>query len=138
MSPEETWQKLFEHPPPDTLITETAKDSDLDSSSPSFTPSLRPSHQQILRLLRENEAGTITIVAVGPMSNLAMAAAEDPETFLKVKEVVVMGGAVDVEGNVRLILNHHLELNRRWLMRLAGEITFLHIDISSGHTSCRV
>ncbi|KAH8808366.1 Inosine/uridine-preferring nucleoside hydrolase domain-containing protein [Xylogone sp. PMI_703] len=101
LSPSDTWKALF-HPSPadDASAQEVSQALTDDSKSLLFTPSRAPAHKEILRLLRESPPDSITIVAVGPLTNLALAAAEDPETFLRVKEVVVMGGAIEVEGNV--------------------------------------
>ncbi|KAF1841026.1 nucleoside hydrolase [Cucurbitaria berberidis CBS 394.84] len=99
LSPAETWKSLF-LPTPENLSAEEAAALEAVKEQHSlFIPSLKPAHEQMLDLLRENESDTITIVAVGPLTNLAIAAAKDPETFLRVKEVVVMGGAVDAPGN---------------------------------------
>ncbi|KAJ5793799.1 Inosine/uridine-preferring nucleoside hydrolase [Penicillium paradoxum] len=91
------WDHLF-------AKTEGAKDiQSTECSGPddhAFIPSKLPAHKEILRALRDNEPDSVTLVAVGPLTNLALAAAEDPETFLRVKEVVVMGGAINQPGNV--------------------------------------
>ncbi|KAF2496149.1 nucleoside hydrolase [Lophium mytilinum] len=101
LTPADTWKSLFKDAASssDPEQVAAAKEAQ-DPSHALFTPSTKPAAEEMLRLLRENEPDTITIVAVGPLTNLAIAASIDPETFLRAKEVVVMGGAIDVPGNM--------------------------------------
>ncbi|MCF1471287.1 nucleoside hydrolase [Agrobacterium vitis] len=59
----------------------------------------RPAHRFIVETIRANP-GEVRIVAVGRMTNLANALKEDPEIVSLVKDVIIMGGAFDVNGNV--------------------------------------
>ncbi len=42
----------------------------------------------------------ITLIAIGPLTNLALAVQKDPEGMRKLKEIVIMGGAVRTGGNI--------------------------------------
>ncbi|MBW3624227.1 MAG: nucleoside hydrolase [Armatimonadetes bacterium] len=42
----------------------------------------------------------VTLVAMGPLTNLALALQKQPDAVKKIREVIVMGGAVKVPGNV--------------------------------------
>ena len=44
--------------------------------------------------------GRSSIIALGPLTNIAAALERFPELATQIEEVVVMGGAVDVEGNI--------------------------------------
>ena len=59
----------------------------------------RPAHRFIIDTVRANP-GEVTLVAVGRMTNLALALRDDPDIAVLVKDVVIMGGAFDMRGNI--------------------------------------
>lgn len=74
------------------------------------SPSLKPVDASAAELMVElisKHPGEVTLVAVGPLTNLAIALDLDPDITGKVKEIVVMGGAFHCNGNV----SEHAEAN---------------------------
>ncbi|KAI5841556.1 Inosine/uridine-preferring nucleoside hydrolase domain-containing protein [Morchella snyderi] len=86
-TPTETWSHIFNS----TSATPTP---------PNFTPTATPAHLEILRILAAHPPNTITIIAIGPLTNLSLAATHNLPTLLRAKEIVIMGGAITHEGNV--------------------------------------
>ncbi len=58
-----------------------------------------PADELITKMARQFP-GEMTLVAVGPLTNLALAIQKDPEGMRKLKETVIMGGAVRTGGNI--------------------------------------
>jgi purine nucleosidase len=56
-------------------------------------------HELITKTARQYP-GELTLIAVGPLTNLALGLQHDLEGMKKLKEVVIMGGAVRTKGNV--------------------------------------
>ena len=54
--------------------------------------------QALVRLANENP-GELTLVAIGPLTNLAVALRLDPDLPMKFKGLVIMGGAIYSKGN---------------------------------------
>ncbi len=78
--------------------------ADLPTSS--RQPEMTPGPATIVRLARERP-GEMTLIAVGPLTNLAIALNVEPRIAELIPRVVVMGGAYHVPGNV----TPHAEFN---------------------------
>ncbi|KAF9579584.1 hypothetical protein BGW38_004103 [Lunasporangiospora selenospora] len=65
-----------------------------------YTLSSRLAHDEILYQLQQAEPKTVTLIAIGPLTNVALAYEKDPLTFARCKRVICMGGNLDLPGNV--------------------------------------
>lgn len=84
--------------------------------------------QQIIRLAREHP-GEIELVAVGPLTNVALALGLDPELPRFLKGVTIMGGAALVPGNVTEVAEANIHsdpeaaaavFNADWSLTMVG------------------
>jgi inosine-uridine nucleoside N-ribohydrolase len=65
-----------------------------------------PADELITKMARQ-DPGQVTLIATGPLTNLALAVKKDPEGMEKLKDIVIMGGAVRTGGNI----TPHAEFN---------------------------
>lgn len=68
---------------------------------PAPTRSLAPGHavDAIIDILRHEPAGTVTLVPIGPLTNIATAFERAPDIIPRVQEIVLMGGGCFEGGN---------------------------------------
>jgi pyrimidine-specific ribonucleoside hydrolase len=93
----------------------------------SLLPSPMNASEQIISLI-ESSSENVTIVALGPLTNVAIALQTEPAIKSKIDKIQTMGGAVDVPGNVGpesgdTIPNYVAEWNY-WIDPHAAEIVY--------------
>jgi purine nucleosidase len=111
---------------------ETARDGLL---LPEPTIALQAQHgvDFLVETLRAAEAGTITVCALGPLTNIAMALVKAPEITERIGELVVMGGACFELGNVTPAaeFNIHVDPQAAAIVLDSGiPITMIPLDVT--------
>ena len=86
----------------------------------------------ILNTLKNQE--NVSIIALGPLTNLYRAIEKDSETFHRVKEIVSMGGAYKSHGNCSPVAEFNYWVDphgaREFLKKFNGEFTMVGLDVT--------
>ena len=67
--------------------------------SANFIPVLQPAHEEVINIINSDDEDEVTILALGPLTNIAMTL-QNSEACRKVRKVICMGGALTVPGDV--------------------------------------
>jgi purine nucleosidase len=87
----------------------------------------------LIETLRAAQTGSITVCALGPLTNIAMALVKAPEVAAKIVELVIMGGACFGLGNVTPAaeFNIHVDPHAAAIVLDSGSsITMMPLDIT--------
>ena len=85
-----------------------------------------------LNTLKNHE--NVSIIALGPLTNLCRAIEKDSESFHRVKEIVSMGGAYKSHGNCSPVAEFNYWVDphgaREFLKKFNGEFTMVGLDVT--------
>jgi purine nucleosidase len=99
----------------------------------------RPAYQFIIDTVRAHP-GEVRLVAVGRMTNLALALKHDPEIVKLVKDVVIMGGSFYVPGNVSPVAEANIHGDPEAadvVMTAAWNVVLIGLDVTAITTMSR-
>ncbi|VAW17252.1 Inosine-uridine preferring nucleoside hydrolase [hydrothermal vent metagenome] len=86
---------------------------------------------KIVELIMANEPGSITICALAPLTNIALAMAKKPAISGRIREIVLMGGARSEGGNVTPAAEFNIYVDPEAAHRVMGSgvpITMIPLD----------
>jgi inosine-uridine nucleoside N-ribohydrolase len=92
---------------------------------------------ELIPKLARQHPDELTLIAVGPLTNVALALQRDLEGMKKLKEVVIMGGAVRVKGNVTAYAEFNIfvdPLAAKMVFESGLPITLVPLDVT--HQVC--
>ena len=81
----------------------------------------------------EAEGSALTIVALGPLTNIAQAIQQAPETMRRVGHLIIMGGAVAVPGNITPTAEFNIFVDPHAAAIVAGSgirMTWIPLDVT--------
>ncbi|HZD11040.1 MAG TPA: nucleoside hydrolase [Candidatus Binatia bacterium] len=101
---------------------------EIDFSAPQGEPDARRGAQLIVDAIMASP-GEITLIALGPLTNVALAVSLEPRIAENVKQVVLMGGAANASGNASAVAEAnirndpeaaHIVFNAGWNVTMVG------------------
>ena len=100
---------------------------------------LKPEHavNALIRIINQHP-GEITLVPIGPLTNIALACQLDPHISSKLKDVVIMGGNFEAKGNtyVSAEFNFHFDVEAAYiaLNKLTCPVSLVTWELCLNHS----
>lgn len=88
--------------------------------------------QRIVKLADRYRQG-LTIIALGPLTNIARAISQAPDTMRRVGRLIIMGGAIDVPGNITRAAEFNLYVDPHaadLVMNSGLPVTLVPLDVT--------
>ena len=98
-------------------------------------PAIAPrDYRDVYHQALESADGLLEILTLGPLTNLAAILKDDPETLRKIKRIIVSGGAVWAQGNVRGLAEFNFQRDpaaAAMVLTSGLPITVLPLDVTA-------